>query len=250
MEKLNQSRNFKIAATGVFGALSVILSITPLGYIMIPGTPINLTTMHITAILAAVTAGLVPGMCVGFIFGLTSFIKTAMTGGTGLGVFFLNPLVSVLPRILFPMAAYFVFKLLCLIPKMPKVISASVAAAAGTFCNTLFVMLGIYIVAGDAQMVTGMNNAIQMAQEFGISLANIDFFTGFVLLMAVMLAANGIWEILGAVIITAAVISAMYVSSKKKSKLSAIETELETETSAEKEKNADTEKIVETESEQ
>ncbi|MBR3550144.1 MAG: ECF transporter S component, partial [Treponema sp.] len=96
MEKTNRSINYKIALTGVFGALSVVLSFTPLGYIQIG--LLAITIMHIPVILAVILAGLVPGVSVGLIFGLSSLIRAAQTGSP----FFINPLCSVLPRMIFP----------------------------------------------------------------------------------------------------------------------------------------------------
>ena len=38
-EKINQSLNYQIAMTGIFGALSVVLVLTPFGYIQLLPPP-------------------------------------------------------------------------------------------------------------------------------------------------------------------------------------------------------------------
>ena len=217
MGKVNRSLNYKIAMTGVFGALSVVLAITPIGFIQIPGTFISITIMHIPAILAACTAGLVPGIGVGLVFGLTSLIRTAMSGG-GANPFFLNPLVSVLPRMLFPVVVWAVYKALDLIPHMPRAVSGAVSAAFGTFCHTLFVMGAIYIFYGQ----TLLGGMAQTFARFGFAL-DLTAFKGFIAVMACTLLTNGLWEIAGAAVLTAAVLGPLYAVQNKKSKLTKLE---------------------------
>lgn len=220
MPKVNQSLNYKIAMTGIFGALSVVLAVTPIGFITIPGTFISITIMHIPAILAAVTAGLVPGVGVGLIFGVASLIRTAMNGG-GANPFFLNPLVSVLPRMIFPLIAWGIYRLLNLIPKMPRVISGGIAAAFGTFFHTLLVMGAIYLLYGET-LVSGMGATLA---NFGIDVANISSMKIFIGIMTVTLATNGVWEIVAATVLAVAVLGSMYAVQNRKSRLSKFEDE-------------------------
>ena len=139
MEEKNVSRNYKLAVTGLFAALSVILSITPLGYVQLG--PLAVTIMHIPVILASILAGLLPGLAVGFIFGLTSFLRSLILGN----LFFANPLIALPPRLLIPVVSFGVFHALLFIPRFPKMIAGAVSAAFGTLTNTVFVMLFIFI---------------------------------------------------------------------------------------------------------
>ncbi len=117
-----------MAIAGMLGALSVVLSVTPfLGYIPI-GT-VSVTTMHIPIIIAAILAGPQVALFVGFIFGVSSFIRA--TPG-----FFSDPLVSILPRIFIGLTAYYGYKL----TKSPIV-----AAIVGTATNTLGVLTMVYL---------------------------------------------------------------------------------------------------------
>ena len=99
-----QKRNRMLAGTAALSALTVIFSFTRLG--MIPWfSGASITICHIPAILAAILFGLPSGLIVGGVFGVSSLILAA-TQGTGLDVFFVNPLVSVLPRLTLPVVVY------------------------------------------------------------------------------------------------------------------------------------------------
>lgn len=99
----------KMAVSGVLGGLSIILGMTPLGFI--PVGPTKATIMHIPVIIGAIVEGPVVGAFIGLIFGLSS-IFSAITQPTPVSFAFLNPLVSVLPRILIGITSYYVYKAL------------------------------------------------------------------------------------------------------------------------------------------
>ncbi|HOK43322.1 MAG TPA: ECF transporter S component [Thermoclostridium caenicola] len=134
----------RIAVAGIFSALTIVLTLIPsLGYIPIP--PFSITTMHIPVIIAAVLDGPLTGAFVGLMFGLSS-LYTAATIFSGMPVapFFLNPLVSVVPRILIGLAAYYVFAWLNKLVKN-KTVSIIGAALGGTLTNTVGVLGMIYV---------------------------------------------------------------------------------------------------------
>ena len=134
----------RIAVTGILSALAILLSLVPsLGYI--PLGPITITTMHIPVIIAAILEGPVVGGIVGLIFGLSSiYMAATVYAALPTSVFFLNPLVSVLPRILIGIIAYYVYTG---IKKLwnPRTIATVAAALAGTMTNTIGVLGMIYI---------------------------------------------------------------------------------------------------------
>jgi uncharacterized membrane protein len=107
----------------MLGAMSVVLAMSPIGRIPVPWTGLNATTMHIPAIIGAILEGPAVGAGVGLIFGLYSF--------TSSGLFFVDPLVSVLPRLLIGVVAAYVYR---------KTRSAAWAAVAGTATNTIGVL--------------------------------------------------------------------------------------------------------------
>ncbi len=62
----------KMAIIGVLAAISIMLSMTPLGFI--PIGPTNATIMHIPVIIGAIVEGPLVGITVGFIFGMVQRI--------------------------------------------------------------------------------------------------------------------------------------------------------------------------------
>lgn len=98
----------KLAIIGVLGGISAVLGLTPLGFI--PVGPTKATIMHIPVIIGAILEGPIIGAMVGLIFGLFSIIQ-AIVYPTPVSFVFLNPLVSVLPRILIGITSYYSYVL-------------------------------------------------------------------------------------------------------------------------------------------
>ena len=96
----------KMAIIGVLGAISAVLGMTPLGFI--PVGPTRATIMHIPVIIGAIMEGPLVGAIVGLIFGLFSIFQ-AITNPLPTSFVFLNPLVSVLPRVLIGITSYYVY---------------------------------------------------------------------------------------------------------------------------------------------
>src|SRR5574344_2800430 len=115
MENKKQSLTYRLAITGAFGALSVVLGITRWGMISLSPV-VSLTIMHIPVILAALLAGLSSGVGVGAIFGIFSLIIAATSPSGALDPLFVNPLVSVVPRMFIAVVTWGVDALLSKIP--------------------------------------------------------------------------------------------------------------------------------------
>lgn len=97
----------KLVVVGVLGGISAVLGLTPLGFI--PVGPTRATIMHIPVIIGAIMEGPLVGGLVGLIFGLFSIFQ-ALTNPTPVSFVFLNPLVSVLPRVLIGIVSYYVYE--------------------------------------------------------------------------------------------------------------------------------------------
>ena len=134
----------KIALTGALSALVVVLSVTPLGFISIGAA--SITILHIPVILAVLLGGLPSGAFVGAVFGIMSLVNAALRPSGPLDPLFLNPLCSIVPRMLFAIAAWCLWKLLNCIPKLPKTISAGITAFLSTLLHTVLVMGSLYLV--------------------------------------------------------------------------------------------------------
>ena len=139
----DSSRTKKIVIAGVMAAISVVLGATRLGFIpWFSGA--SLTVMHVPVIIGAILEGPVVGMVIGFIFGLFSLIQAAVSPTGPVDVFFTNPLVSILPRILIGATTWLVFGAFRDRWLPVAVILASVV---GSLTNTVLV-LGALGVAG------------------------------------------------------------------------------------------------------
>ena len=133
-----------MAIIGVLAAISIMLSMTPLGFI--PLGPVNATIMHIPVIIGAVLEGPLVGITVGLIFGATSLFR-ALTMPTITSFALINPLVSILPRVLIGIVAYYVYKLTIKLTKNTCV-SGWITGVIGSLVNTIGVLGMIYILYG------------------------------------------------------------------------------------------------------
>ena len=134
----------KMAIIGVIAAISIMLSMTPLGFI--PIGPLNLTIMHIPVIIGAVLEGPLVGIIVGLIFGFTSLLR-AITMPTITNFALINPLVSILPRVLIGIVAYYVYKLTIKLTKN-ALVSGWITGVIGSLVNTVGVLGMTYILYG------------------------------------------------------------------------------------------------------
>lgn len=164
-----QSRTRKIVITGVLGAISIFLGLTPLGFI--PWGAASLTIMHIPVILGAVLEGPVVGLVVGLIFGAFSMIRAATAPSGPLDAAFTNPLISVLPRLFIGPVAWLIWSGL----KRWPVIGLIGAGIGGSLTNTILVlgMIGLVPSAlGIMRDLTGATDTPAFTLLWAIGVAN------------------------------------------------------------------------------
>ena len=99
----------KMVVIAVLGAISAVFGMTPIGFI--PVGPTRATIMHIPVIIGAIMEGPIVGGFVGLIFGLFS-VYQALTTPTPVSFAFLNPMVSIVPRVLIGVVTYYVYSTL------------------------------------------------------------------------------------------------------------------------------------------
>lgn len=126
-----------LAVAGVFGALAIILSFTPLGLIPLPNPTEAATTLHLPAIIAGILSGPLVGGLVGLVLAVSSWYRfgaTFITFADG------NLLVALsaafVPRILIGVVAYYAYRPL---RRWPAV-AAGASGLIGTLTNTFGVM--------------------------------------------------------------------------------------------------------------
>jgi uncharacterized membrane protein len=213
MEK-TLSRNRKLALTGALSALVVVLGLPPVHLGMIPlGPNASITIMHIPVLLSVMLicmykekthkpdmSALVSGITVGAVFGIFSLILAAMMPTGALDPLFVNPGVSILPRMLLGVIAWILWYLLNLIPHMPKTVSSVIVGFVSTLVHTCLVIGALYVFAAP-KILDAMGGK------------------GYIALMAVLMP-NALLEAVAAAVVCAAVIGSVTVASGKKSKLS------------------------------
>jgi uncharacterized membrane protein len=139
---MSTSRTRTIVIAGVLSAISILLAVTPIGY-LITIAGISATTMHIPVIIGAILEGPVVGALIGLVFGLTSLIRAATAPNGPIDPLFINPLLSVLPRLVIGPAAWLAWRALRRWP----VVGLAAAGAVGSITNTVLVlaMLGLFL---------------------------------------------------------------------------------------------------------
>lgn len=165
MQKVINTR--QIAVIGMLSSISVVLGLTGYGFIPLPIA--RATIMHIPVIIGAILEGPVTGMLIGLIFGLFSIFQNLTTPNL-LSFAFLNPLVSVLPRVLIGLTSYYVYKLFA---GRMKTVGIGLGAAAGSLTNTFGVLGMIYLLyASRYAEVKGISAAASAKVIFGVALTN------------------------------------------------------------------------------
>lgn len=176
----------QLAVIGMLSAISIILGVTGLGFIPIP--PVKATIMHVPVIIGAVLEGPVVGCMVGLIFGIFSIIQ-AITTPIPVSFVFINPLVSVLPRVLIGITAYYSYKT-C--GKKFKHLGMMLSGLVGSLTNTIGVMGMIYIIYLKPY-AEALNISVNAAKDGILTVCMV----------------NGIPEIILSVLITVAVVTAI-----------------------------------------
>ncbi|MEI7883915.1 MAG: ECF transporter S component [Clostridia bacterium] len=189
----------KLVQLSLFSAIILVLASTPLGYI--PLGFMNATTIHIPVILGSILLGPQYGAFLGFIFGLSSLVKSTLeptvtsfiftpfyTLGNTSGNFW-SLVICFVPRILIGITPYYMYQL---IKGRNKKLALLVAGIVGSLTNTILVLGGVYVFFG-ASFATVMAVPIQTLFSVIISIVAI----------------NGIPEALIAGLLTVAICSIM-----------------------------------------
>jgi uncharacterized membrane protein len=130
-----------LAVAGVFGALAIVLSFTPLGLIPVPNISGSATSLHLPAIIAGIVGGPIVGGLVGLVLAISSWISYS---GTFIALAGNNVLVALLaaflPRTLIGVVAYYVYRVLRRLPAL----AAGLAGLTGTLTNSIGVLGLLY----------------------------------------------------------------------------------------------------------
>ena len=163
---MRNTKTLGLVLTSLFTAIIVIMAFTPLGYI--PLVVINATIIHIPVILGSLFCGPKQGAFLGFVFGLTSFIKNTIMPSTasafvfspvlassvvGVSGVFRSAFICFVPRILVGVVPYFVYVLIKkVLSSEQKKVWATVLNA--VICGLLLFGLHAFIVRIGADKVS------------------------------------------------------------------------------------------------
>lgn len=139
----DKSRLLRLSLCGILSALIIVMTAVPFtGYITTG--PIEITTLHVIVIIGACMLGWKYGAVLGAVWGLSCMVR-ALTNP--LWIMFVNPLISLIPRILVGIVAGLVFKAISK-TKLGSIGGAIIAAIAGTLTNTVLVLSSMYVFGG------------------------------------------------------------------------------------------------------
>lgn len=186
----------KLTVIGMLGGISIILGLTPLGFI--PIGPVKATIMHIPVIIGSIVEGPLVGLFIGLIFGGFSMFQAYAMPTSPVQVVFLDPMVAVLPRLMIALVSYYSYWGIKKIfgsrhQKKGRIFGTMTGAALGTLTNTGGVLGMIYL-----------RHAAFYAEKLNIDPALV----GNTILYGVAIP-NGVPEIIIAVLVVTAVIQAL-----------------------------------------
>ena len=175
----------RITRLGILMGLIILMTFIPnIGYIQ-TGL-FSITTIHIPVLIGAALMGPIGGLVLGLTWGLTSYFY-ALTLGTIEAMIFLNPMVSIVPRVLVGLIVSYTTLALDKV-NVKEVLKYGLVAGIGTLSNTVLVLSSIFIFASEG--VLSFNQA-------------------FSTIITITISTNGLLELFAAVIIVPAVVKAI-----------------------------------------
>jgi uncharacterized membrane protein len=134
---MRNRKTSEMTMMAMFIAIIVAMSMIPfLGYIQIG--PVAIVTIHIPVIIGTIYGGRKYGLVLGTAFGVFSLIVAYVRPGVA-DVVFQNPFISILPRIIFGLLTWYIYKgLRALISNEPVVIGLTFGLA--TLTHTIVVL--------------------------------------------------------------------------------------------------------------
>ena len=162
----------EIVLNAMFIAIVAVLAFVPnLGIISIG--PVSITIIHIPVIVAGILLGTKSGLITGTAFGLSTMVVAMMRPVAPTDVLFANPVLSVLPRLLFGISVGIVWKFAHNIFKN-RHFAVGVTAALTTFIHAVLVLSILYIFLDMRQMfeALGLGNPSWLAFISAIIVGN------------------------------------------------------------------------------
>lgn len=166
--------------------IAVLAAVPWLGFI--PVGPLSITTVHIPVIIGGILFGWKSGLLLGIAFGISSMLVASTRGGVT-DLLFINPFVSVLPRIIFGLSISCVYELAKKIFKGKSVLAIGTSAFVSSLVHSIVVLVAIFTVLG-----------LQSGLSFGEAVSNI---------LAILLGGAVLGEAIAAMLVSVGVVSAL-----------------------------------------
>lgn len=109
MKKTTIRNILDLVIASILTAIIIVMSLVPNAGFIHVGV-VSITIVHIPVLIGVLLLPLAYAIFLGFVFGMGSMIASFMYASTPIDLAFHNPLVSVLPRILFALAAFFILR--------------------------------------------------------------------------------------------------------------------------------------------
>jgi uncharacterized membrane protein len=215
----NKKKLVRLVLLALFSALIIAMTFTPYtGYISVG--IIEITTLHIVVIIGAAILGAKNGAILGGVWGITCIVRAIQMGF----IPFINPFVSLVPRILVGVVAGLVLLGLSK-TKLPKPISLIITALAGSITNTVCVLSAlklcddIKIVHGDIQFILGKSDFLIKAGEISFNGFEALFGEGaktVEVIIGALISINGLIELAAALLLVPSIYMATHKIIKDK----------------------------------
>lgn len=151
----------------------------------IPVGPLSITTMHVTVIIAAIVVGPVDGAIIGGVWGILTWVRAFVAPSSPLApLVMVNPLVSVVPRIMIGLVAGYLYRWLARLSKQPR-LAMIIAGIAGSLTNTGLVLGAIAL----------FYRTPAVARAYGVNVAHL------LPALETIMATNGLAELVFAAIV-------------------------------------------------
>jgi len=191
---MKNQRTFDLVIMAMFLTIIIILTFTPLGYPPIPFLPIGPTIIHIPVLVACFYFGLSRGTLTGVMFGVSSWIVAMTRGATPIDWVFRNPLVSILPRILFAVVAVYIYQFAS--KRMNNKLAMGLSAGLSTLLHTFLVLFPLALFGRSAII-----NYLELADQSSIDI--------FMMLIGANILTNSVPEVVLAILIVPPIIIAL-----------------------------------------
>lgn len=140
---MRDNRVYEIVVISIFTALIVLMALVPmLGFIQIGAVAVTL--LHIPVLIGGIFGGRKTALYLATVFGVMSMLIAFIRPAGPIDLLFQNPLISVLPRVIFGYALYEIYRGLETLIKN-EYISIPISMVLSTIVHTVLVLTSLFV---------------------------------------------------------------------------------------------------------